>query len=48
MAILDVSVACGFASQAHFSRSYKSGFGHPPREERQPDRPARRLVMDLT
>ena len=48
MAILDVSVACGFASQAHFSRSYSAAFGHPPREERQPGRPARRLVMDLS
>ncbi len=48
MPILDVSVACGFASQAHFSRSYRAAFGHPPRTERATDRPARRLLMDVT
>ena len=32
--ILDVAVACGFASASHFSRCYRSEFGHRPRDER--------------
>jgi transcriptional regulator GlxA family with amidase domain len=47
MPILDVAVACGFASQAHFSRSFREAFGHPPRDERRPEPPVPRLVMDL-
>ena len=34
MPILQVAVACGFTSAAHFARSYRSLFGHPPRQER--------------
>jgi len=48
MPVLDISVACGFASQAHFSRSYRAEFGHPPRAERVAERPAHRLRMDVT
>ncbi|HVF65956.1 MAG TPA: GlxA family transcriptional regulator [Casimicrobiaceae bacterium] len=32
--ILDVAVACGFASASHFSRCYRAAFGHRPSEER--------------
>ena len=32
--VLDVAVACGFASASHFSRCYRSEFGHRPRDER--------------
>ena len=34
--ILDVSVACGFVSASHFSKSYRDFFGHSPRHERAP------------
>ena len=36
MSILDVSVACGFVSASHFSKSYREKFEHPPRQERAP------------
>ena len=32
--ILDVAVACGFASASHFSRCYRAVHGHRPSEER--------------
>ena len=32
--ILDVAVACGFASASHFSRCYRAVYGHKPSEER--------------
>jgi len=35
MPVLDVALACGFPSYAHFSRSYKRLFGLPPTGERQ-------------
>lgn len=31
--IFDVSIACGFVSCTHFSRSYSAFFGHPPSKE---------------
>lgn len=34
--ILDVALACGFASASHFSRCYRAEFGHKPSEERAP------------
>jgi transcriptional regulator GlxA family with amidase domain len=34
MTVREVAVACGFASLAHFSRSYRDWGGKPPREER--------------
>lgn len=34
MSVLDVALACGFASASHFSRCYAKTFGHPPRAER--------------
>lgn len=30
MRVLDVAVACGFASAVHFSRAYKARYGKPP------------------
>ena len=39
LSILEIALACGFASASHFSRSYSARFGHPPRGERQPQRP---------
>lgn len=34
MAVLDVAVACGFVSQAHFSRAYRKAWGVAPRDDR--------------
>jgi transcriptional regulator GlxA family with amidase domain len=34
LSILEIALACGFASASHFSRSYRRCFGHPPRAER--------------
>lgn len=36
--IMDVAMACGFASPSHFSKVYKDVFGHSPRDERRPAR----------
>ena len=36
--IMDVALACGFASASHFSKVYKDVFGHSPRDERRPSR----------
>ena len=37
--IMNITVACGFRSPCHFSKSYRSVFGHSPsRERRDPDR----------
>ncbi|MEO8305999.1 MAG: GlxA family transcriptional regulator [Betaproteobacteria bacterium] len=32
--ILDIAVACGFASGSHFSRCYRAVYGHKPSDER--------------
>lgn len=32
--ILDVAVACGFASASHFSRCYRAAYGRKPSDER--------------
>jgi len=32
--ILDIAVACGFASASHFSRCYRTAYGHRPSDER--------------
>ncbi len=32
--ILDIAVACGFASASHFSRCYRSAYGRKPSDER--------------
>ena len=34
LSVLEVAVASGFNSAAHFSRAYRGRFGHPPRVER--------------
>jgi AraC family transcriptional regulator, glycine betaine-responsive activator len=39
--ILDVAVACGFASASHFSRCYREVYGHKPSDERAAAFPAR-------
>jgi transcriptional regulator GlxA family with amidase domain len=36
MPITSIAVACGFRSPAHFSKSYRASFGHPPSQERRP------------
>ncbi len=38
--ILDVAVACGFASASHFSRCYRALYGHKPSDERAAALPA--------
>jgi transcriptional regulator GlxA family with amidase domain len=38
MPIMAISTACGFQSPPHFSKCYRSFFGHPPTAERQPRR----------
>jgi transcriptional regulator GlxA family with amidase domain len=34
LSVVEIGVACGFASPSHFSRSYKARFGAPPKTER--------------
>lgn len=34
MPVMEVALACGFATPAHFSRAYRGHFGHAPRAER--------------
>lgn len=34
LSVLEIALACGFASASHFSRSYAARFGYPPRSER--------------
>ena len=34
MPVMDITLACGFRSPCHFSRSYRALFGHPPSRER--------------
>ena len=33
MSIMDITIACGFRSPPHFSKCYRSFFGHPPSAE---------------
>ncbi len=40
MSIMDITTACGFQSPPHFSKCYRSVFGHPPSAERQMNRAA--------
>ncbi|MBK0417226.1 GlxA family transcriptional regulator [Chromobacterium haemolyticum] len=35
MSVMEVTVACGFLSSSHFSKSYRGLFGYPPSHERQ-------------
>jgi len=37
MSVMEVTVACGFQSSSHFSKSYRSVFGYPPSRERHVD-----------
>jgi transcriptional regulator GlxA family with amidase domain len=34
--VLQIGLACGFASGPHFSNAYRAHFGHTPRDERSP------------
>ncbi len=34
LSVLEIALACGFASPSHFSRAYSARFEHPPRAER--------------
>jgi AraC-like DNA-binding protein len=34
MPIMSITVACGFRSPAHFSKSYRAVFGHSPSRQR--------------
>jgi len=34
MSVMDITIACGFQSPPHFSKCYRSLFGHPPSAER--------------
>jgi transcriptional regulator GlxA family with amidase domain len=34
--VLEVAIACGFASASHFAKCYRAQFGHSPRSERAP------------
>ncbi len=40
MPIVDITTACGFQSPPHFSKCYRSQFGHPPSAERKTGSPA--------
>jgi transcriptional regulator GlxA family with amidase domain len=35
MSVVDIAVACGFESPAHFSRVYRAAFGIRPSHQRQ-------------
>ncbi|HEY9348688.1 MAG TPA: helix-turn-helix domain-containing protein [Inquilinus sp.] len=35
LSVTEVALACGFVSASHFSRSYRTRFGHPPAKERE-------------
>lgn len=41
MAIVDVAMACGFASHSHFASTFKRAEGLPPCEFRRVNQPAR-------
>lgn len=34
LSVLEIALACGFASSSHYSRAYRARFGHSPRGER--------------
>ncbi len=38
MSVIDVAVACGFKSHAHFTRAYRARFGAPPSRHARPSR----------
>ncbi len=38
LSVLEVAVACGFASASHFTRAYRRAYGHAPSAERAPRR----------
>lgn len=39
MSVIAISTACGFSNPSHFSRAYRSRYGHTPTQERSGDRP---------
>ena len=43
--IMQVTIACGFASSSHFCKAYRNLFGHPPSEERRRAGPAARPAL---
>lgn len=47
MPVVEVAIACGFVSQAHFSRRYQRMFGCAPRDERRAAAPGGKLVMEV-
>jgi AraC family transcriptional regulator, glycine betaine-responsive activator len=40
MPIMSITVACGFRSPAHFSKSYRAVFGHSPSRQRRDPAPS--------
>lgn len=38
MSVIAISTACGFSNPSHFSRAYRSRYGHTPTQERPGDR----------
>ena len=42
LSVLEVAIACGFASASHFAKCYRQLFGRPPRQERVAETEARR------
>ena len=42
LSVLEVAIACGFASASHFAKCYRQLFGRPPRQERVAETVARR------
>lgn len=44
LSVLEVAVACGFASASHFAKCYRTMFGHSPRGERRASAQARRIM----
>jgi transcriptional regulator GlxA family with amidase domain len=42
LSVLEISLACGFTSASHFSRTYRARFGQAPRTERLREIPGKR------
>ncbi|MCB9960054.1 MAG: GlxA family transcriptional regulator [Rhodospirillaceae bacterium] len=47
LSILEIAVACGFASASHFAKCYRAAFGRPPRQERADEVRARRSGVPM-
>ena len=47
LSILEIAIACGFASASHFAKCYRAMYGRAPRQERLDETKARRAGMSM-